>query len=296
MDKQQVIDTYIEKNNKKSILGFLGINKMLGIDKAINQYLSEEKIPDITSTKKAWDFLKWNILINLFLKDKKNELDKLKEYLDLNKNNKTQLESLANEIKKWTKVEKAISSPIVATTNIATTAPITEVDPQNMEIKTIKDSIEIKWAFADIKEVKNSDWKIILECKWESPYIHTDALDDVLWLAQEFFQKTWKTFTLSSVYRTLSHQESLKKKKWNLAATPWESWHNLWLSIDMDDWDRYSKKIWWINWMRDLAKKYNFLPLATEDWHFDHKTLPNPGNRLAQAKSLDKDFQDRIAA
>lgn len=112
MDKQQVIDTYIEKNNKKSILGFLGINKMLGIDKAIKQYLTNENKPDITSTESIWDFLKWNILINFFLKDKKNELDKLKEYLDLNKDNKTQLESLAAEIKKWTEVEKAISTPL----------------------------------------------------------------------------------------------------------------------------------------------------------------------------------------
>ena len=51
MDKQQVIDTYIEKNNKKSILGFLGINKMLGVDKAIKQYLTNENKPDITSTE-----------------------------------------------------------------------------------------------------------------------------------------------------------------------------------------------------------------------------------------------------
>lgn len=290
MDKQQVIDTYIEKNNKKSILGFLGINKMLGIDKAIKQYLTNENKPDITSAANIWDFLKWNILINLFLKNKKNELDKLKEYLDLNKDNKAQLESLASEIKKGTAVEKAIENP--------TQNSISENYSENPEIKTIKESIEIKWTFANIKEVKNSAWQIILECTKgvDTPYIHTDALDDMIWFAQEFFQKTWKPLSLNSAYRTIENQRKQKAEKWDKAAAPGESGHNLWLSIDIDWWDRYEKQIGWINWMRDLAKKYNFYPLASEDRHFDYKTLPNPGNRLAQAEILDKDFQDKIVA
>lgn len=309
MDKQQVIDTYIENSNKKSILGFLGINKFLGVDNAIKQYLNGENKPDIKSTEGFWDFLKGSIMINFFLKDKKNELDKLKEYLDLNKDNKIQLESLAAEIKKWTTVEKAIitnstaaptTNPEVPTVPTAKTdvlpvapTPIIETQSPNTEIKIIKNSIEIKWDFATIKEVKNSDWKIILECKWESPYIHIDALDDVLWLSQIFFQKTWNPLTLSSAYRTIEHQKKLKAEKWDQAASPWESWHNLWLSIDIEWWDRYSKEVWWIKWMKELSKKYNFYPLSTEDWHFDYKTLPDADNRLAQAQVLDRDFQDR---
>lgn len=296
MDKQQVIDTYIEKNNNKSILGFLGINKMLGIDKAIKQYLNWENKPDITSTENFWDFIKWNILINFFLKDKKNELDKLKEYLDLNKDNKNQLESLANEIKKWTEIEKAIIVPVPVT--VVTTSNTEVPTVINSEVKTIRNSIEINWDFAYIKEVKNADWKVILECteKTETPYIHVDALDDILWFAQEFFQKTWKPLTLNSAYRTIENQKKLKTKKWNQAATPWESGHNLWLSIDIEWWDRYDREIGGIDWMRRLAEKYNFLPLSSEDRHFDHRNLPNPGSRLAQAKTLDKDFQERKLA
>lgn len=286
MDKQQVIDTYIEKNNKKSILGFLGINKMLGVDKAIKQYLSSENKPDITSTENIWDFLKWNILIKFFLKNKKDELDKLKEYLNLNKDNKAQLESLASEIKKWTTVEKAIANPTPTTTSTS------EIYSQDPEIKAIRNSIEIKWTFADIKEVKNSAWQIILECKWATPYINPEALDDLLWFAVEFFQKTWNALTISSAYRTIENQRKQKAEKWWNAAEPGFSGHNLWLSMDLEWADRYSSQVWWINWIRELAKKYNFYPLASEDRHFDYKTLPNPGNRLAQAEILDKRFQE----
>ncbi len=300
MDKQQVIDAYIEKNNNKSILGFFGVNKMLGIDKAIQQYLTGENKIDITSTEKLWDSIKGNILINLFLKDKKTELDKLKDYLDLHKDNQTQLANLAAEIKKWTALEKAlVESKEIQSPEKTIPGPDKEVlanSDINPEIKSIRSSIEIKGSLANIKEVKNADGKVVLECIWETPYIKESILNDILWFAQEFFQKTWKSLTLSSAYRTIAHQEELKKEKWDQAAKPWESWHNLWLSIDIDWWDRYSKEIWWITWIKKLADKYNFYPLSNEDRHFDHKTLPDAGERLAMAQGLDKDFQENIAA
>lgn len=290
IDKQQVIDTYIDKNNNKSVLGFLGINRMLGIDKAIKQYLNAETKPDIKSTENIWDFLKGSILINFFLKDKKNELDKLKEYLEINKDNQMELENLSNEIKKWTEIEKAL---------ITTKEKTYETNNTNIptDIKAIRNAVEIKWDFANIKEVKDTDGKVILECisTIETPYIHIDVLDDLLSFAKEFFENTWKSLTLNSAYRTISHQEKLKKEKWAQAAKAWESGHNLWLSIDIEWWDRYDQKIGWINGIREIAKKHNFYPLSWENRHFDHKTLPNAGERLALAQSLDKNFQENIA-
>jgi len=293
--KEQVIDTYIAHKNENSILDFFGINKMLGIDKTIKQYLNGEVKSDIKSTNNIWDFLKNNIMINFFLRDKKDELDKLKEYLETNKDNKTELDNLANEIKKWTEIESALKKP-----GLTTIANRDVIDNRTItpEIQAIKNSIEIKWQFAHIKEVKNKDGKVILECskETETPYINIDVLEDLLWLALDFYKKTWDPLTINSAYRTIENQKKQKAAKWEIAAEPWESWHNLWLSIDIAWWDRYNKNMGWINGIRELAKNYNFYPLSTEDWHFDHKTLPDAGKRLAQAQSLDKDFQERNLA
>lgn len=256
MDKQQVIDTYIEKNNKKSILGFLGINKVLGVDKAIKQYLSNENKPDITSTENIWDFLKWNILINFFLKDKKNELDKLKEYLDLNKDNKTQLENLAAEIKKWTEVEKAISTPL----------------SQSVISNNVKQNIDINPDITDkyIKNIiKNVESKIWSPYKWW--WIWPDWFD-CSGLRYRALKNEWINFPQRFT------AEYFDKKDLNINQNntkvgdfmyreeePWQEKHNDIYHIEMvvdipfqKDWKRFVKTIW----------------ASTSDWILDKDWTP----------------------
>lgn len=198
MDKQQVIDTYIEKNNKKSILGFLGINKFLGVDNAIKQYLNNENKPDLNSSEGLWSFLKGSIMINFFLKDKKNELDKLKEYLDVNKDNKIQLESLANEIRKGTEVEKAISNPAIQnqvtdTTkeNIETT-PRTETTPKTEpETKVVSETspdITDKYIKSVIKSAEDKIWS-----SYKRWWVWPNAFD-CSGLRYRAFQNEWIEF------------------------------------------------------------------------------------------------------
>ena len=47
--------------------------------------------------------------------------------------------------------------------------------------------------------------------------------------------------------------------------------------------------------MRLLAEKYNFISnILDEDWHFDHKTLPDSSKRLALAKHIDKSMRINV--
>lgn len=112
IDKAQVIDTYIEKTQKKSLLGFLWINKMLWIDDAIKSYLTWEDKLDTKSEKWITNFLKNNLIIKFFLRNKKDELDQLKEYLELNKNNQAELSELKNDILKWQKISDIINDEV----------------------------------------------------------------------------------------------------------------------------------------------------------------------------------------
>lgn len=172
-----------------------------------------------------------------------------------------------------------------------------EIDYVNNERSKIEKNIEIKWDFANIKKIEDSQWNKILESKWESPYIHKDAIKDLIWFSLLFYKKTWDELTLESAYRNIEHQKRLKKKKPKLAAEPGKSWHNLWLSIDITESDRYSKKIWGVQWLREMAAKFNFNPLNWEDWHFDYWKLPDAADRLQLAQNLDKEFNDlKLAA
>lgn len=109
INKAQVIDTYIEKTQKKSFLGFLWINKILGIDDAIKSYLTWEDKLDVKSEKWITNFFKNSLIINFFLKGKKTELDQLKEYLELNKDNQVELTALKNDILSWQKIADIIN-------------------------------------------------------------------------------------------------------------------------------------------------------------------------------------------
>lgn len=165
-------------------------------------------------------------------------------------------------------------------------------------LREIVNSIEVVWNLANIKEVKDIDWNTILECRWKTPYINKAIIEDIIWFAQEFFEKTWTALTLNNAYRSLDYQNKLKKMKWDNAAESWKSWHNLWLSIDMDRTDRYNQINGWLKWMEALAEKHNFSrTIASEDWHFDHKSLTNnPNERLSIAKTIDKNLKSTASA
>jgi len=179
------------------------------------------------------------------------------------------------------------------------TPKIEKPESYSPEVQNIMKNISINWPFATIKEVKYED-KIILAATWESPYINKDALPDLIWFALAFHKKTWDALTINSSYRDLDHQEDLHKKykkwKWNLAAEPWKSGHNLWLSIDIHAGDRYSKQLWWVQWLRDMAKQYNFSPIESEDRHFDHKLFVDmkstKEDRLALAKKMNDEYKN----
>lgn len=165
-----------------------------------------------------------------------------------------------------------------------------------------QNSIETKWYLKNIKQIQYNG-NIILETVSSTPYIHKDALEDIVWFALEFYQKTGKPLTLNSSYRTVSNQQWLYNKyksgKWNLAAKPGQSWHNLWLSIDIHSEDRYAWELGWIEWLRLLAKKYNFYPFDKEDWHFDHKKFVDMKtkkdvDRIALSKKIEKKYSSVV--
>ena len=67
--------------------------------------------------------------------------------------------------------------------------------------------------------------------------------------------------------------------------------------MDINDGDRYEKAIGGIQGFRDLAKQYHFNPIQSEDWHFDHETLPKSTERLHLAQSMNQEFTDeRLSA
>gem|GEM_PF-3970166 len=48
------------------------------------------------------------------------------------------------------------------------------------ELQKIRETIEVKKSFANIKKIENADGKVILECTAKTPYINEKALNDVL--------------------------------------------------------------------------------------------------------------------
>ena len=247
----------------------------------------------------------------------KASLSKMKALITQYKNDQTKLQGLMDQIAAGTDptATETPPTPVEQTTNppVAST-PETKVDVKTSALigwslvvisqsdinllTSEKEKIkpEIKWDFAAIKEVKNSQGKIILEWTGETPYIHKDVRPDLLTLACIFYQKTGQALSISSAFRTYTNQEKLKKEDKENAATPGYSGHETWRSFDVKaDNDRYSEKIWGIKWFQEIAKKCHFNPLPWEDWHFDHESLPKAEDRPAIATALDKEYQEKFA-
>lgn len=165
--------------------------------------------------------------------------------------------------------------------------------PNAMLVKKLlqenQDVLQQQWELVHVDNIVYRG-EVILQAKsmqFGTPDIHKDVLHDLLWFAYEFHRLTGKALSMSSMYRDFSGQAELynlyKKGKWNLAAKPGESGHNYWRSIDFDLDSVYSSKIWWKQWFKALAKKYNFhATVASEDWHFDHQSLIDMKKRTSQ--------------
>jgi len=144
----------------------------------------------------------------------------------------------------------------------------------NEEAKYIIEKLQKQSGFPYIKEITNQQWEKILQCSGETPYIHPKAAADLVWVALLFHKKTKLPLAVSSAYRTIEHQERLKKenKKKNIpTADPGYSAHNIGLAIDIERWSRYNRKMWGISAVRKVMKMFNFSPIDSEDRHFEHK-------------------------
>lgn len=311
IEKEAAVDTYLDREDWQK--------------KGIN-LVREETKKDLMATKEKWIFGKlWDNLKQAAFKNVATKLDiqvveynriELRMLKDLLKKAETkqQLDFLKQQISagkniaditldkdtspSQSLVDTSSRSPSVSSSEALIVAPSTVA--LSSELQKIRETIEVKKSFANIKKVKNADGKVILECTAKTPYINEKALNDILGLADAFFKKTGKPLSINSAYRNIDHQKALRKinKNKNIpTAEPGKSWHNLWLSIDIHDGDRHEKTLGGIQGFRDLAKQYHFNPIKSEDWHFDHETLPKSTERLDLAQSLDQEFQEeRLSA
>jgi hypothetical protein len=360
IEKREVIDTYIEKQEEEWLFGtinnFLGslwidkkIDSPFGWQKKINEYidlyLGNQKESD-KDNKEDWEnikdnvtsqlwWLKWSVRLALL----ETELSitcpyfsELKELLQIVKENRIELARLKHNIKEWLEFDavEGDTSPRVETeeslayswyeklkplndSNIEVTQE--DVDFVNQQAPYIIENLEIKWELAKIKNIKNKEWEMILDCKWLTPFVNKEAAADVVWVALMFYRKTGKKLNISSAYRTMKHQAKLVREnankrytnpqgvrvKWIPTAKPGESWHNLWYSIDIESSSRHSNKIWGVAWLQKIMKMFDFNPISSEDWHFDHKIfVDNYYNdkeaRPFIAENLDNNFNSSWAA
>lgn len=190
-----------------------------------------------------------------------------------------------------------------------------DIDYVSNNANYVIENLKIKWELAKIKNIKDKDWNEVLNCTWATPFVNKKAAEDLVWFALLFYKKTGKTFSLSSAYRTMSHQEHLLKEnankwyvnpqgkriKWVPTSNPWYSGHNLWYSIDINNPSGSSSNIGGVSWLQKIAKMFDFNPISSEDWHFDHQIfVDNYYNdkeaRPIIAENLENSFNSNRAA
>lgn len=323
--KNEVADLYIQKLKEKkgsSLSSFI-----IGEWDVIKDYLVSEWLLD-----KIWDNFKWNFINQLldwldpetseYFQEAKRELDsantkdqltQLKEKIlnpDTNTEDpETTDKTPTDDTSTQTNNNDSKEAPVVPFVPIYTPYKNLkfwwEIKKEDLEYiwensKYIVDKLQTKWNLTKIKKIKDKEWKIVLECRWQTPYINSKVASDLVWFALMYYKKTWSKFIIESWYRTISHQEDLKKKNKKLripTADPGYSWHNLWYSIDISKDSRYNKKIWWVEWIKKIAKIFDFYPISSEDWHFDHKEFvdnyyDDKNSRLNIAQNLDSSYED----
>lgn len=324
--KNELADLYIQKLKEKKWSSLSSL--IIGEWDVIKDYLVSEWLLD-----KIWDNFKWNFINKLldwldpetseYFQEAKRELDsantkdqltQLKEKIlnpvdDKKEDIKPEEDYSQNNDVNPDGLEQKTDSKIVSFVPVYSAYKnlIASKDIKQDEIeyvwensKYIVEKLDTKWNLTKIKKLKDKEWKIILECRGQTPYINSKVASDLIWFALMYYKKTWSKFIIESWYRTISHQEDFKKKNKKLkvpTADPGYSWHNLWYSIDISKDSRYNKKIWWVEWIKNIAKIFDFYPISSEDWHFDHKEFvdnyyDNKSARFDIAQNLDNSYEN----
>jgi len=301
-----------------------------------NESQSNKNNSSLNSINEQIWWLKWSVQLTLLetqLSITCPYFSELKELLDILKDKKIEFNKLKNNIEKWLEFD-AIEWDVnlrkektkeklnyswyknLAILNDKYLNIIQEdIDYVNEHSKYIVDNLTIKWELAQIKDIKDKDWNLVLDCTWSTPFINKQAAEDLIWFSLLFYKKTWRTFEISSAYRTTEHQEDLlrknakkwytnpqgKKTYWVPTAQPWYSGHNLWYSIDIKNPAGASSKIWWVSGLQKIAKMFDFYPISSEDWHFDHKIFVdnyynNKEARPLIAENIENSFNSSWAA
>ncbi|MCF7835406.1 D-alanyl-D-alanine carboxypeptidase family protein [Candidatus Gracilibacteria bacterium] len=323
--KNEVADLYIEKIKEKK--GSSLSNFIIGDGDMIKDYLVSEGLLDKISDNFSGNFIN-KLLDGLdpetskYFQEAKKELDsantkdalnQLKEKIlnpDISVEDPEAIDDTStDDASTETSNTDSKETPIVPFVPIYTPYKNLkvggEVKKEDLEYvgensKYIVDKLETKGNLTKIKKLKDKNGKIILECRGKTPYVNSKIASDLIGLALIFYNKTGSKFLIESGYRTIEHQEDLKeknKKTGTPTADPGYSGHNLGYSIDVSTNSRYSKKIGGVSGLKKIAKIFNFHPISSEDWHFDHKEFvdnyyKNKDARLDIAQNLDESYVD----
>ncbi|HKL43730.1 MAG TPA: D-alanyl-D-alanine carboxypeptidase family protein [Candidatus Absconditabacterales bacterium] len=252
----------------------------------------------------------------------------LKELLQIVKENRVELGRLKQNIEEGLEFDAAEgeTSPRVETEENLTYSgyenlkPLTDtnieitqedVDFVNQHAPYIVENLQIKGELAKIKNIKNKEGEMILDCKGLTPFVNKEAAADLVGVALMFYRKTEKKLNISSAYRTMKHQAKLVRENANKrytnpqgvrvkgipTAKPGESGHNLGYSIDIERASRYSNEIGGVSGLQKIMGMFNFSPISSEDRHFDHKIFVdnfynNRSERPMIAQNVENSFEN----
>jgi len=173
--------------------------------------------------KKIW-WLKWSVqlvILETQLSLTCPYFSELKELLQIVKEDRIELEKLKNNIEAglafdadWTnfnssseRIKGSWSDKLTYSgyENLKTikdsSLEVTQgdIDYVNEHSKYIVDNLTIKWELAQIKDIKDKDWNLVLDCTWSTPFINKQAAEDLIWFSLLFYKKTWKPLNIKCI-------------------------------------------------------------------------------------------------
>ncbi len=293
-EKKALANDIFEK--LKESKGMIGKLKLSIFGSWIKDYLVSEGIWDSIKDGIKWAFLHsifnngWSFTIN-----QKEYSDVFSFLEDTKKAITSATQENLNQLRQQIIVWDNHSSPQSHET--ITTPPSMEKD-----IKKIVETLETHGNLTTIKEIKDTEWNIILQWLWKTPYFNENAIQDLVGFALSFYQKTWEPLKISSAYRTIKHQKKLQEGNkdeiytdnkgvshvWVPTATPWYSNHQTWHAIDIAEASRDKLSE---TQLVALATAYNFRRDKNEPRHFNHKNMLSKSERLALSRKLQKNYE-----
>ena len=253
--KNEIADIYIKKAIEKWSAGSFVIWEW----KNIKDYLVSENAID-----KFFDKIRGNLaanvlspldpeLVNYFTQAKetldnyttKEELLRLKTELSSTENTDDSQTQTTDNSSQTTNPSETPSQSSTNTPQIWTVVPIyssyekfkvdnditsEDINYVNENSKYIVEKLQTKWVLTKIKEIKNKNWEVILNCKWTNPYVNSQAVVDLIWLSLLFYRKSWESLVINSWYRTVAQQAAAAAKnpdRSKVAAAGYSA-HNLW--------------------------------------------------------------------